>query len=58
MPVVNRPLPKPRARMPNPRPLAPDDGHRRGARVRDEVEARPATRHRVDGALEPDQGAR
>jgi hypothetical protein len=44
--------------MQNPRPLAPDDGDGRGADVHDEIEPRPATRHRVDRALEPHQGAR
>ena len=58
MPVVNRPLPKSPARMPNPRPVAADDGHGRGPDADDEIQPGPATRHRVDGALEPDQGAR
>ena len=38
MPVVNRPLSKPHARMHNPRPVAPDDGHDRGADAHDEIQ--------------------
>ena len=45
MPIVNRPLPEPLARMQNPRPLASDDGHGRGADAHNEVEPRPATGH-------------
>ncbi len=44
--------------MHDPRPVAPDDGHDRGADAHDEIQPGPATRHRVGGALEPDQGAR
>ena len=58
MPVVDRPLPEPLPRMQNPRPVASDDGHGRRADAHDQIEPGPATRHRVDGALEPHQRAR
>ena len=49
IPVVNRPLAKPLARMPNGRAVATDDGDGRGADADNQIQAGPATRHKVDG---------
>ena len=57
VPVVDRPLAEPFPRMPDRRAVAPDDRDRRRADARDQIEAGPATRHRVHRALQAHERA-